>query len=340
MKAPTTTHSARYPVLDGVRGLAILFVTLSHLADPGGGIFRGQGQWGVWLFFVLSAFLLSLYFFERPERIFAPLEWTNYFFRRTLRIYPIFIAAVVCGAIAGWWEWYSLWPILSLKAAAYWAIFVEFRAYFILPIFIVAFELSGRVQKSLPAILLGIGIIAHYLVFTNTVPGYEPEHHESLVAYEYLIVFATGSFAAWFYVAVRDKLSTKSVRIDRLIGCGFLLPWLISGAILHDVFHIDAKSTWYHYQWVPFGFYFAACIVGVMLCDGKTRAFLSHPAMRFLGFVSFSTYMFQDFIINYAAKLADTIYSPLVFISIVPILCLSALTFVSIERPLSRISLL
>jgi hypothetical protein len=50
--------------LDGLRGFAVLFVVLGHLGSqqrsPGFGIdFSGAGKYGVYLFFVLSAFLLT-----------------------------------------------------------------------------------------------------------------------------------------------------------------------------------------------------------------------------------------------------------------------------------------
>ena len=74
MEAPHTTGATRYPCLDGVRGMAIALVLMSHICDRTHGIFLGLGQFGVWLFFVLSAFLLSLYFYERPNRLSSPLE--------------------------------------------------------------------------------------------------------------------------------------------------------------------------------------------------------------------------------------------------------------------------
>lgn len=53
----------RYPAADGIRGLACLLVLCTHL--PGfflpdyGKYVTGTGKYGVWLFFVLSAFLLT-----------------------------------------------------------------------------------------------------------------------------------------------------------------------------------------------------------------------------------------------------------------------------------------
>jgi hypothetical protein len=69
MRAPMTTTVERYPVLDGIRGTAILMVSASHFSNLRDLPFSGAGQFGVWLFFVLSAFLLSSHFFTLITRV-------------------------------------------------------------------------------------------------------------------------------------------------------------------------------------------------------------------------------------------------------------------------------
>ena len=65
----SSTHHVRVPSLDGLRGLAVLLVLVSHASNIGvwlGPWFdcRGVGRYGVFLFFVLSAYLLTRQFFE------------------------------------------------------------------------------------------------------------------------------------------------------------------------------------------------------------------------------------------------------------------------------------
>src|SRR4051812_28031078 len=108
MQLPETSSHNRYAVLDGIRGLAILFVFASHVSNFKGMLFSGGGEFGVWLFFVLSAFLLSLYFFQSPGRIAVPIEWANYAFRRFLRIYPLYVAALVASHFYWGWGWQSI----------------------------------------------------------------------------------------------------------------------------------------------------------------------------------------------------------------------------------------
>ena len=60
MQTAESTRLERHPALDGIGGLAILFVLASHVSDHKGLGRNGVGQFAVWLFFVLSSFLLSL----------------------------------------------------------------------------------------------------------------------------------------------------------------------------------------------------------------------------------------------------------------------------------------
>jgi len=87
------------PALDGLRGLAILLVSLYRFTTQSPGstgedaIFGFDiGQRGVDLFFVLSGFLITGILFDTKgdERFFR-----NFYMRRTLRIFPLYYAALL-----------------------------------------------------------------------------------------------------------------------------------------------------------------------------------------------------------------------------------------------------
>src|SRR5258706_6395060 len=87
--------------LDGLRGIAVIMVLLSHSSNNEiyfhkALAFNGIGKGGVYLFYVLSAYLLdkqiSLALINKKADSFF---WRRYFLRRILRIYPLFILSLI-----------------------------------------------------------------------------------------------------------------------------------------------------------------------------------------------------------------------------------------------------
>src|SRR5690348_14503268 len=85
------------PGIEALRALAALAVVVHHLYDLGDGrdifgrtIIEGFGEWGVDIFFVLSAFLLcERWWRPRKER-----SLRDFYVRRALRIGPAYYAVI------------------------------------------------------------------------------------------------------------------------------------------------------------------------------------------------------------------------------------------------------
>jgi peptidoglycan/LPS O-acetylase OafA/YrhL len=98
------------PVLDGVRGLAILLVLVSHLMlfnDRTGSRWgdslsavRGLGWTGVDLFFVLSGFLITGILYDTLH---DPHYFRSFYMRRFLRIFPLYYGFLLFLLILGHW---------------------------------------------------------------------------------------------------------------------------------------------------------------------------------------------------------------------------------------------
>lgn len=89
-----------FPVLDGLRFLAFLWVFVGHLPRPVPGIHSWQRtNWiGVDLFFVLSSFLITSLFlleFKKSKK----LSFSNFMRRRSLRILPLYYFVVFFGLV-------------------------------------------------------------------------------------------------------------------------------------------------------------------------------------------------------------------------------------------------
>ena len=109
------------PELQGLRGIAVLSVVLYH-CHP-----RFTGTWiypaslwgwaGVNLFFVLSGFLITSILLESRNK---PHYFRNFYARRALRIWPVYVLVlVVCYLNAPWFIGPTIWD--AIRTAPWWA---------------------------------------------------------------------------------------------------------------------------------------------------------------------------------------------------------------------------
>jgi len=222
--------------LDGLRGIAILLVLFSHLSNCNMHAFyrlsfSGVGKVGVWLFFVLSAFLLT-----RPllMRSFADIIdkrfLFNYILRRFFRIYPLYLFVLflsyLCRVFLGTPFPFSitgheLLEHMGLQAgkSVLWSIPVEFKYYFVLP-FVAAFLVL--IKRNLIYSVLAI-VLASFLTSMVWPSSLVVGRHPYILG-PYLPIFLVGSLLALIYSSEslyrhsRDK--TVRILLDAVaIGC-------------------------------------------------------------------------------------------------------------------------
>jgi peptidoglycan/LPS O-acetylase OafA/YrhL len=147
------------PVLDGIRGVAILMVMVFHLMPgidhPGRawtavGHAVGFGQTGVDLFFVLSGFLITGILLDAKNE---PRFFRNFYARRILRIFPLYYGVLIVLFLVGahlsgeqprlpagsgqLWFWFYAsnfhYPAGAVAIGHFWSLAIEEQFYLVWP---------------------------------------------------------------------------------------------------------------------------------------------------------------------------------------------------------------
>jgi peptidoglycan/LPS O-acetylase OafA/YrhL len=175
------------PVLDGIRGLAILMVMLLHFvgsAIPTNSAERivvgmaSYGSYGVDLFFILSGFLITGILFDGRDK---PNYFRNFYMRRVLRIFPLYYGVLVLVFLVAplipifqgktldylverqAWAWlYGVNVYIAIQgewAFSYlehlWSLCVEEHFYFVWPLVVLV---VARRPQTMVAVCLGIAL--------------------------------------------------------------------------------------------------------------------------------------------------------------------------------------
>ncbi|KTD11594.1 Acyltransferase family protein [Legionella gratiana] len=279
---------------DGIRGLACFIVLVTHAVTMffmnSSAYFAGSGKIGVWLFFVLSAFLLTTKFkiqgFAFPQII-------HYGISRFLRIIPLYLVALIIYKLLGTTDissWKNVVDSVLLKQgfAHLWTVPVEFKFYFYLPLFAFLFIKSAEVNPIFSLLL--------FIFFVLLEQIFWPYWHtpiNSIDVNHYLTPFTTGVFFAVIYERLKLYVTAKSAN---WMGCVTVIICLLSLPITKRYFFKIPLDISLANQFVYFGLLWAFFIVFTMEGKGFFGKVLYTHFFRVIGKWSYSIYLFHWFV--------------------------------------------
>ncbi len=319
MAAPTTfpdraegsaPAAQRVPVINGLRGVAILGVVYAHVVTgvwPADAVpiaispLLTNGSTGVNLFFVLSGFVLSLPFAAGDRPLGTTRDWLSFYRRRALRLMPLFYVAVTAEWVVTAWlgggaNVHELLSVLSLgfivDARSFgpsfnpplWSIGVEIAFSALLPPLVEVARHRGLLR------LLALVIVVSLFARVAGIIRYPAVHSASFGTDMFLCrldEFVLGMVAAQLYVRHRlprrpGRWALAGMALVTIAWVGFdlqlrgILPPL-TRAILGNV--LDAG--------------FGALVLAALVPGTRLAAALSWRPLQVLGMMCYSVYIWH-----------------------------------------------
>lgn len=324
--------------LDGLRGVAVLIVFLSHTSGRDIKIapwldFAGIGHVGVYLFFVLSGLLLL------TRNLLDGQPVSTFLIRRFFRIAPLYylvlIATFTYQVSSGHVDRSALYIekgfgglLLSLAFlrgdGVFWTIAAEFAFYALLPLVVIGIARFGWGWVACVALvsfawLLAIRILHWPLPPLRVVAINHPT--------QYFDVFLAGVAAAY---VKRDDLP------HRLIACIFVATITLTIALVSR--NVGFHQPLYSARWLslPYAAVFAFTVVSLATGRSPLNPIMDTLPLRFVGIVGFSWYLLH-LAVFVLIKDTGVTNGPLLFLlATIAVAIASAGTFYFVEKPAMR----
>jgi peptidoglycan/LPS O-acetylase OafA/YrhL len=328
---------ARIDAIDSLRALAMGAVVAEHCHIlPFGWI-------GVWLFFVISGFVVTTSLLSQPAGGSATALLRKFYVRRAARIWPIYMAYVLIGAsisalIVGGVEWPALSSLMlfynnfqsafavgifkAFPVGHLWTISVEFQFYVV---FGLAFAFLPR--KALTGLLIAFLLMSPALRFLGgqwlQAAGYSPL--QAAFAVYTFSPMHFDSFAAGALLALGRALWTQPGRARALLAAGVIgmlayvaaYVWIngrhgatglaLLRGVISGVLFGDLKQVWLYSAVAAVS---AGCLATVLAGEKAWRPIAESRLLRMIGRVSYGGYVYHALCVHLVTDAMRMVVSP------------------------------
>lgn len=339
------SDGANLAALDGIRGIAVLIVIAGHTY---GLHLRSHGAVGVWLFFSLSAFLLTMRFASHPERAYNFQHLRHYFRRRITRIFPMYYCILIASFLFSDRWTFDEWVrhLVFMQAdGVYWSIPQELLFYLLLPVLVLLLSPVKRFGHAAMAIaLLALAVASSLWLDTSVFRLNGSGKWQPF----YFGVFASGmAFSYLYHWEPLSRFAAKPAinRSLQVLGVAVLAGVVFSAPFYQ---HMAAKTfpilgtlkspTGWSYPGT-YGLLCGGLIWIALVCRGRLlNRFLSSLPLRGIGLVSFSMYLLHYPVMRQIARLGAERGTELFVYTVLASYFFACLTYSVVERPFLKVS--
>lgn len=294
----STIKSGFYTRLEGLRGIAVLLVLVSHwvvmMYFPKF-LFLDLGFWGVNIFFVLSGFLIteillkSIYDVESKRSIIK-----RFYFRRLIRIFPIYYLVILLLAFfeientESLLPWSLTYSINLFGKGSYifmhiWSLCVEEQFYLFWPFLLLVVPPKRHLHLMLGLIFLSV-VFRAVIAVSDLSNKNQIIHSFPLACLDALVI---GSLLAYIKI--------KHTKVFQTIAEYYFIAIAIALAFFLLAYWLPKHSVW-HYS---FGRLLTALTGLFLIAFGATDVtsrlgnLLENKMLRFLGRISYGVYLYH-----------------------------------------------
>ena len=343
---------------DGIRGLAVIAVVLTHLGVfgvlleqkllPPALLPMIHGGTGVLAFFVLSGFLITTLLINEFNHT-GSISIRHFILRRTLRIFPLYILFLIVVsllhiAVPNLTSWDSLFyayiysynfiptDIYTSLIGHTWSLAVEEHFYLVWPtVFLLLF---GQYRFALLGLLLTFIVSAPllhlYLVRAGLAAGYFVERWSFIAGY----AIAIGCLSALLIGSQRTARTAR--QLSQHPACLALATLLYANSL-----YLSSDSWFLH----NIGAHFLRTI-GIALAltwlyfnqDSRLAKGLEFPPLKYIGLISYGIYMYQGLFLDTGPdRVPGQIWPPSPGIGLALLVLVAPLSYHFFEKPFLRL---
>lgn len=316
-KPPSNTIAPnRFAAIDGLRGIAILWVTALHIWGLGPSpthapVMIGKlnlapwllsGGRGVALFFALSGFCL---FYPIARQSEYKVDWKNFFMRRVIRIYPAyFLSLLIWFPIWGAANNYAGWKFqlithitftygffaasISAINGVLWSLATEDHFYLSMPVLARLMYRRPVLTLILSAVICIALNLYVYLWLPSSLNAYWGYYIRLLPLH--LLEFTVGMFAAWHFARCKSPTRLQQAGLW-VLGLSGLT---ITPYIHNWIYPIYASPHYHYWDEILYAPCYGALILAALWSPKAflTRIISSGPLVG-MGVISYSIYLYN-----------------------------------------------